>query len=101
LSRSNADGRLVAYGKLKNRRSLATCEQSDQHFPSIGELKRIVVAIGAVRVDVTKSCHAEASALGPYPSVMEPDVFVESQFGARQETDRHVPIVLGGEAVCR
>jgi hypothetical protein len=95
-----ADKRLAAAdGKLKDHCSLATSEQGDQHFPSIGELKRIVVAIGTV--DVTKSRNAEAGALSEYPPVIESDLFVESQFGARQEADRHVPIVLGGKAACR
>jgi len=78
-----ADRRSRGYGKLKDRCSLATGEQRHQYFPSIRKFQCIVVPSGEVRVGVTKSRHAEASALSPYPSVIEPDVFIESQFGAR------------------
>jgi hypothetical protein len=83
LRRTKAIGGLAANGKLKDRRSLATGKQGHQYFPPIRKFECVVVSIGEMRVDDTKSRHAKARALGPYPSVIEPNVFIESQFGAK------------------
>jgi hypothetical protein len=93
-----AIGGLAADGKLKDCCSLALSEQRHQHFPAVGEFDRIVMPIAEVRVDDTKSRDAGAGALRPNPPVIEFDIFVEGQFGARKEAYRYLPIVLGGEA---
>jgi hypothetical protein len=97
LRRTKAIGGLAANGKLKDRCSLATDKQRHQYFPPIWKFKCVVVPFGEMRVDDAKSRHAKARALGPYPSVIEPDVFLKSQFGAREEADGHPPIVLSGK----
>jgi hypothetical protein len=80
LRGTKAIGGLAANGKLKDRCSLATGKHRYQNFPPIRKFQRIVVPIGEVRVDVTKSRHAEASVLGPYPPVIKLNVVFEGQF---------------------
>jgi hypothetical protein len=97
LNRSKLIGRLAIDRKLKDCCSLATSEQRHQHLPSIREFECIVMLIAEVRVNGAKSGHAEASVLGPNPSVVEFNVFLEGQFGPGQEAYRYLPIVLSGK----
>jgi len=97
LNRSKLIGRLAIDRKLKDCCSLATSKQRHQHLPSVREFECIVMLIAEVRATGAKSGHAEASVLGPNPSVVEFNVFLEGQFGPGQEAYRYLPIVLSGK----
>jgi hypothetical protein len=97
LNRSKLIGGLAIDRKLKDCCSLATSKQRHQNLPSIREFECIVMLIAEVRVNGAKSGHAEASVLGPNPSVVEFNVFIEGQFGPGKEAYRYLPIVLSGK----
>jgi hypothetical protein len=58
---------------------------------SVWQFERVMMSVGIVLIYLAKSSNSEVGGLRPNPALIEFHVLIKSQFGPREQANRHAP----------
>jgi hypothetical protein len=77
--------------QLQYSRPLAALEMRHENDVSVWQFERVMMSEGIVLIYLAKSSNSEVGGLRPNPAQTEFHVLIKSQFGPREQANRHVP----------
>lgn len=82
---------LMCDRQLQYSRPLAALEMCHENDVSVWQFERVMMSEGTVLIYLAKSSNSEVGGLRPNPALIEFHVLIKSQFGPREQANRHVP----------